>query len=247
MTIIGKGGLKLVFCLSILLSVILLLPFDAKTESKSSFLERIKRSYSCQGSAYCLAIWVSYELPEEPDLAAGARTLESKCLNARIVTQQACSDSSECMRNAEASFRRCISGIAGVKFWIAADAPAASNSVTKIYELRDSDEVVDYTRRKAPRGSIDQRFQAIPRADRYVWTGHVYVFKRSVSGKPLIVDERSCTVITDLGEDDMDDESYRMRYGGTTGCAGDVCAFTMAPDGWNTWSYICNELYWKIP
>ncbi|TAK81284.1 MAG: hypothetical protein EPO20_24575 [Betaproteobacteria bacterium] len=228
--------------------LLLALTFEALAQDRPRFLGRIERSLpaDCRGKVYCLGIWIGYKFPENVDLSADARSQESKCLNARIVTEQACSDSDSCRRDVEASFRRCISGIPGAEFWVAADDPNnMSRGLISLFTI-SSDEVVGYRRRTAPGGSLDQRFTKLTRASQYVWTGQAFVFKRSSSGEKLDVDERSCAVVTDLGMDDPDHETHRISTR-TAGCTpGGVCAYTYSPNGWNIWAYICDGLYDKI-
>jgi ankyrin repeat protein len=88
---------------------------------------------------------IGYELPTNSDLAGDALSLESKCLNSRETVNQACSNGanqSGCMQQAEISFRRCISGIPGTKFWLAAKASPNASHVDLVFPLT-ADEAIE--------------------------------------------------------------------------------------------------------
>jgi hypothetical protein len=120
----------------------------------------------CWTSGYALAqedsLHIGYRLPSNPDLAADARTLESKCLNERLIANQACQSDQGCRSNAEIAFRRCVSGIQGAKFELARCQRNNCGHVDDFLELNAND-AVNLT--------LNEVFGQIPSEGRYPSTG----------------------------------------------------------------------------
>jgi hypothetical protein len=90
-------------------------------------------------------LYIGYDLPTEPDLAADARTEESKCLNARVVANAACRSGTgaDCAQDVEIAFRRCVSGKPGGKFHLARCRLGNCEHVDEFAELSPQDAVDD--------------------------------------------------------------------------------------------------------
>lgn len=83
-------------------------------------------------------LYVTYKLPTNPDLVSDASNLESECTNKHAVCMQACQIGDgkvDCQNRCEQSFRQCILGIIGAKFWLAACLEGSCEHVTDIIPL----------------------------------------------------------------------------------------------------------------
>jgi hypothetical protein len=163
----------------------------------------------------CGIIYVGYELPTNPDLASDAMGRESKCLNSRLITSQACQSDSraKCEARAEVGFRRCISSIQGAEFWLAA---GKGGSVTKFYRL-SADQAVD--------SRIDDNLFQLSRANSYKSAGFVLVFRGEWAGRP------SCEMyqVNEIDDDEVRNNPLRYTWPSKKTPRGDSTSDPWAP------------------